>query len=66
MASKDNCPCNGCEQRAIGCHSGCGRYSEWSQERQAQNEARHAEKVKQNDIFGYHADLMRKIGRRKR
>lgn len=33
-------PCNGCAERAVGCHASCGRYREYKAECDARREAR--------------------------
>ncbi len=31
-------PCKGCQDRAVGCHSSCGRYIEWCAARKEETE----------------------------
>ena len=33
-------PCNGCEERKVGCHGACGRYKEWRRKLDEKNERR--------------------------
>ena len=29
MQKREECPCRGCAERAVGCHSGCEKYIGW-------------------------------------
>ena len=38
------CPCNGCEDRILMCHTICRAYKAWKEEYEAQDAAKRAEK----------------------
>lgn len=38
MESK--CPCNGCEERYVGCHADCEKYKQWDIEHKAAKDAK--------------------------
>ena len=35
-----DCPCCGCQERAVGCHGTCERYKAWNGKRQAERQER--------------------------
>ena len=35
-----DCPCCGCQERAVGCHGTCERYKAWDGKRQAERQER--------------------------
>lgn len=53
------CPCNGCEDRQIGCHGKCERYNDWKKERAAAAEAKQKADAAAADTLpgGCEADL---------
>ena len=42
------CPCKGCTDRTITCHSVCRRYAEWKDWKEEGNRVRAAEAVKRS------------------
>ena len=34
----NNCPCNGCERRIVGCHGLCNEYKDWKKDYEAGKE----------------------------
>lgn len=42
------CPCKGCADRTITCHSVCRRYAEWKDWKEEGNRVRAAEAVKRS------------------
>lgn len=53
-------PCKGCEFRAIGCHSTCAAYTEYSRNRKEELETRDI----RGDVYGYVKDNNNRIKRR--
>lgn len=39
-ARNGECPCHGCEERYVGCHGKCERFSEWDRKHRENREAR--------------------------
>lgn len=37
----EDCPCYGCQERAVGCHGKCDQYKAWDGKRQAEKLERH-------------------------
>lgn len=45
------CPCKGCENRKVGCHSSCAMYQAWNERHQQVREE--ISKAKNKDIEAY-------------
>lgn len=39
-ARDGECPCRGCEERYVGCHGVCGKYTAWDKRNRESREAR--------------------------
>ena len=59
-------PCKNCTDRAVGCHSGCKKYEEWSNKEKAIKDKITAEKTKEFEIDSYFEKATRKSKARRR
>lgn len=57
---KINCPCKGCTDRHINCHSQCANYAEYRTALQAQKEAQKADYELQSFLFCTKRAIMEK------
>lgn len=48
---KNNAPCFGCVDRRVGCHSGCEKYSKYTQTINSQKEERYSRIKKNSDYY---------------
>lgn len=59
----NECPCKGCPDRYIGCHSDCNGYKEWHNLEEVRKEKIRAAKEQENAILATFTD--RKYRRKK-
>lgn len=57
---KINCPCKGCTDRRINCHSQCAKYAEYRTALQAHKEAVKADNELQSFLFSTKRAIMEK------
>jgi len=59
---KSVCPCRGCEDRQVGCHSKCEGYKEWASKHEKLKEKERSSKVYVSSGWGYIPRKKRKVG----
>jgi len=59
-------PCKGCTERHAGCHGDCQKYTDWTNERQAEKQKRIEAFNKQYPYELYRQECITKMYKRKR
>lgn len=55
------CPCQGCRDRTVGCHSNCAAYLSWAEERRRINRAMQDARDIEHDIMAMHAESVKRV-----
>lgn len=63
---KGDCPCYGCEDRSITCHSECKKYIDWKAEHDARREQQAKERAFKQEYNDFKQSVIKKVRKNKR